>query len=243
MSLLGICLLACAAETPATDVDPFPIDLFDEQGRLPPAQTEFWHVKNLSWVPGQMVLQGFFGANLYNTVKRTGGSTPDVDGSDDSASQLPVIGGGAQWKLGGDDIDLGIEAMFAFSGRANATAFAAGGGGATIAVQIDMYLFEIYGGPVANVFLGDKARVYVAAGPLMEWVNYSQKDDADTIDDTSTGFGTGLYARTGIEFLLYEHTTIGLGVRYAESTIDLGNDLGNLDLDGYQVVLTVTEGF
>jgi hypothetical protein len=117
------------------------------------------------WRAGGMVLQGFIGANLFETVERTGGSTPDVDGSDEDAAQLPTIGGGAQWKLGGTRIDFGIEAMFAFSWRSNATAFAVGSGGAAVAVDIDMYLFEVYGGPIANIFLNERTRVYASAVP------------------------------------------------------------------------------
>jgi opacity protein-like surface antigen len=212
-------------------------------GQTSPPQEEFWRVERPRWETGQLVMQGFFGANLFQTMKRSGGSTPDVDGSDETASQLPVIGGGGQWKLGGQGVDLGVEAMFSFSGRANATAVAIGGGGATIAVKVDMVLFELYGGPVANVFLGDETRVYASAGPLMEWADFTQQNDSAGIHDAGTGFGTGFYARTGIEFALRDHTMIGLGVRWSESTVDLDNSLGTLDLDGYQVVFTVTEGF
>jgi opacity protein-like surface antigen len=176
-------------------------------------------------------------------MERTGGASPDVDGSDEEASQLPVIGGGGQWKLGGESVDLGVEAMISFSGRADATAFAAGGGGAFLAVDVDLLLVELYGGPFASWFLGPDARVYASAGPLMEWADFSQKSDDDTIDDSGQGFGTGWYARTGIEFRMTENSMVGLGVRWSESTVDLDNSLGTLDLDGFQVVVTVTEGF
>jgi hypothetical protein len=36
---------------------------------------------------------------------------------------------------------------------------------------------------------------------------------------------------------------LGLGVRWADSTIDLGSDYGDLDLSGIQALLTVTTGF
>ena len=204
---------------------------------------ERWRTGPPTWKKGDVVLQGFLGANLFETMERTGGSTPDVDGSDEEASQLPVIGGGGQWKLWGQDADFGLEAMISFSGRADATAFAAGGGGAVIAVDVDLLLVELYGGPFASWFLGEDARVYASAGPLMEWADFEQKSDTPGIEDSGTGFGTGVYARAGIEFRMTENSMIGLGCRWSDSSVDLDNSLGTLDLDGFQVVVTVTEGF
>ena len=206
-------------------------------------QLESWRVERDGWQKGDLALQGFFGASLYQTVERTGGSGPDVDGSDEEASQLPLLGGGGLWKLGGESVDFGIEGMFSFSGRVNAAAFAAGGGGAVIAVEVDMFLVEVYGGPFVNLFLDEDSRVYVGAGPLMQWADFTQESDAAGIDDSGTGFGTGLYARTGIEFRLGADTMIGFGCRWSDSSVDLDADLGTLDLDGFQFVLTVSQGF
>ena len=197
------------------------------------------------WSKGQVVMQGFIGAGEYDTIEVSGGSGGFVDGSGEDSATAPVIGGGAQWKLGGERIDFGIEAMFAVSWRSNATAIAVGGGGAAVAVDVDSFLLEIYGGPVANMFLGEaqKTRVYVSAGPLIEWVNYNQGNDFENIDDSGSGFGTGWYARTGIEFALGGGTMMGIGFRWADSSVDLDGGLGDLDLAGYQVALTVTQGF
>jgi hypothetical protein len=209
----------------------------------PGQQYPFWRVERPRWETGQLVMQGFLGASFFQTVQLTGGSGPEVDGSGESLAQMPTIGGGGMFKLGGDGVDFGLELMFSFSGRANASAIAIGGGGAVIAVSVDMFLFELYGGPFANVFLGNDTRVYASAGPLMEWADFTQQSDSANIDDHGHGFGTGFYARTGIEFALPDRTMIGFGVRWSKSTVDLDNSLGTLDLDGFQVVLTVTEGF
>ena len=204
---------------------------------------EAWRVGRPRWETGGFVLQGFFGASLYETVERSGGSSPDVDGSGEEASQLPLIGGGAQMKLGGERVDLGLEGMFALSGRADAVAFAAGGGGAVVAVEVDMILFEIYGGPFVSCFLDDDARVYAGAGGLMQWADWEQEGDTIGIDGDGEGFGTGLYARAGIEFRLGESSMIGFGGRWAESSVDLDGSLGTLELDGFQFLVTVSEGF
>jgi hypothetical protein len=210
----------------------------------PSAQQAGWKPpERPRWAPGQMVLQGFFGVNSWETAEVDGGSGGLVDWSEDDAGEAPVIGGGAQWKLGGERIDFGLEAMFSFAWRSNATAFVVGGSGAAVAVDVDSLVFEIYGGPVANIFVGDKARVYVSAGGLMEWVDYDQGSIAAGISDSGSGFGTGWYARTGFEFALDNHSMLGLGVRWSDSSVDLDGGLGDLDLEGFQVALTVTNGF
>jgi hypothetical protein len=35
---------------------------------------------------------------------------------------------------------------------------------------------------------------------------------------------------------------IGLGVRWSDTSVDLSNDLGDLDMDGLQVLFTVSRG-
>lgn len=195
------------------------------------------------WEKGGMVLQGFVGAAVYDTVETSGGTIPDVDGSDEDTAQAPVIGGGAQWKLGGTRVDFGVEAMFAFSWRTNATAISSGGGGATVAVDIDLYLFEIFGGPLVNFFVNDDWRIYASAGPVLQWAGLNQGNNDENIDSNDTGFGTGGYARFGIEYRIMKGTMLGLGARYSSSSIDLGSEIGDLDLDGSQFVLTVTQGF
>ncbi len=192
------------------------------------------------WPAGYTVMQGFFGASIFDTIETTGGTEPSVDGSGEGLSQLPAIGGGAQWKLAGEQVDFGFEGMISFNWRADATAFALGGGGAVVAVDVDLFLFDLYGGPFLSVFLGDRWRAYVAGGPMMQWAEWDQSDD--TVDGDTSGFGTGFYARGGIELRVMPGVMVGAGVRWIDSTIDLGSDLGNLDLSGFEYVLTVSHG-
>ena len=182
------------------------------------------------------LLQGFVGYSDYTHVVLDGSSGP-VNGHDGALDTLPLIGGGAQCKLAGQAVDLGLEGLLSFSGRANATAFAVGGGGAVIAVDVDLLLFELYGGPFASVFLGDKVRVYAAGGPLAQFANYDSNDAS--IDDSGSGFGVGLYARTGLELRLPSGTWVGAGVRWSDSEIDLGS-AGDLEIEGFQVLITVS---
>jgi hypothetical protein len=188
----------------------------------------------LRWPEGAVLTQGFLGFSGYTRVEVENG----VDGDDGDLDQLPVIGGGAQWKFGGRRVDLGLEGMLSFSGRANVEAFAVGGGGAAVLVDVDILLFELFGGPFASVFLGEKLRLYGGAGPLMQWASYDQTGSGMAAD--GTGFGSGWYARGGFELALPSSTLVGFGVRWSDTSVDLGSDLGDMDIDGVQVLFTMS---
>lgn len=193
----------------------------------------------LPWAPGQALLQGFLGFTTFEHVSADGNGTT-IDGDEGDLDSLPLIGGGGQWKFGGERLDFGLEGMLSFSGKANAVAFAAGGGGAAIAVDVDLLLFDLYGGPFVSLFLGDRLRLYGAAGPLLEWAQWDQTGNA--LDAGGSGFGVGAYARTGFELALPSRTLVGFGVRWSDTTVDLGRELGDLEVDGLQLLFTVSRG-
>lgn len=175
-------------------------------------------------------MQGYFGAAV-NQLERSGGGVR-VEADD---VELPAIGGGAQWKLAGDKIDLGLEGLLGFNWRAGSTAFVVGGGGAAVAVDVDMFVMDLYGGPFASMFLGDALRVYAGAGPLMQWAFY---DESGVTSEDGSGFGLGYYARTGFDFQVGRNALLGFGVRWADSSIDVGGNLGDVDVDGLLWMVT-----
>jgi hypothetical protein len=197
--------------------------------------------RDLVWRPGQALMQGYFGVSYFDKVSVDGNGPGHVDGDEGDLDQMPVFGGGGQWKLSGEKVDFGLEGMFDFSWRANAEAFVVGGGGAAIAVDVDLWIWELYGGPFISTFIGDKMRLYAAAGPVLQWASYDQTGGLSS--DHGSGFGTGLYARTGIEFVLPSRTMVGLGARWSDTRTDLSGGAGDLEIDGLQIVLTVTRGF
>ena len=188
---------------------------------------------------GTPFLHGFIGVSFLEEVSRSGGGAPPVDGTADDLDKWPLIGGGGQWTLGGDRVGWGLEGLLSFGGRANAAAFAFGGGGGAIAVNVDLLIFDIYGGPFVTTFFGDGIRAYAGAGPLVQWSNWDQSDGL--MRQSGSGFGTGFYARTGIEFPIRSRTLLGFGVRWTDSRVDLDGGLGDLDLQGLEVFLSVTE--
>jgi len=191
-----------------------------------------------TWRAGEVAMQGYFGASFLS-VNTEGGGIGNID--DDDVS-FPTIGGGAQWKIAGDQFDFGVEGLLAFSWRGNVSAFAVGGGGAAVAVDVDMLMFDLYGGPFVSKFLGDKVRIYGAAGPLMRWALYDQ-DGPSGFGGDGNGFGFGYYARAGIEFALSRGTMLGVCARWTDVAVDLNSRLGDLDMSGFEALLTITQGF
>lgn len=252
--LAGLCFASCAAISgdsrssapvhgdwvPPPNPVPSTLDLVpptDAQSGPPPYGAPSSERRKPNWRVGQPLMQGFFGVSQYTNVSADGDNgTLDGDGGD--LDQLPVLGGGGQFKLGGEKVDLGLEGIFAVSGRWDAEAFYFGGGGAAVAVDVDMLVLDLYGGPFASMFLGEKVRVYGAAGPLFQFVDYDQSGNA--LDADGSGFGFGWYARTGIEFALPNRVWLGVGARWSDSTVDLDGGLGDLDLEGFQFLITVS---
>lgn len=194
------------------------------------------------WARGQAVLQGFVGTGYFQdvTLEPDAGNPVEIDS--DELDNFPVLGGGGQWKLAGERFDFGVEGMIAFSWRSDVRAAQVGGGGAVVAVDVDALLVDLFGGPFVSVFLGERARIYAAAGPLLQYLEYSEEDDASLIDEDESGTGAGVYARAGIEFLLPSRLLVGLGVRASTVEVDLGDDIGDFEGDEIQALITVSRG-
>jgi hypothetical protein len=244
MFLLPLALCACVTPRgPWSDVDAEHERLLAEHR---PAQsgtgaTGLPRFERPRWERGQVVLQGFIGPGYVDSVSLEGASS-DVEIDASEYDEIPVIGGGGQWKLGGERVDFGLELLFSVSWRTNAIAFASSGGGAIVAVDVDTLLGDLFGGPFVNVFLGPDFRVYAALGPTLQFVDYTQQDaGGDRIE--SFGAGWGAYARTGFELRLPNEMFLGLAVRRNEVDVELDSDLGTFDVDSTQIVLTLTTGF
>ncbi len=242
-SLRAVTLCAClhAPSRPLPSVDPAQattraaprVALSQE---VPPAQGF-----PLSWNPGQVLLQGYVGAKFLSEFTVTPGGSPPIELSQDEYDVLPVVGGGAQLKLAGKSLDFGIEGMLELSGRTNLEAFASSGGTSVAVFDVNLLVVEVYGGPFVSRFFGDSLRLYGGAGPLLQWVSYDQDDDSN-VQQSTEGFGGGVYARGGFEFLLPSNKLVGLGARWSESNIDFNADFGEMDLTGLEVFFTYSYG-
>jgi len=224
--LLAPCLLAACASSSS------------RRGAPPIEPSRPQEVSTSSWPVGQPLMHGFLGVSQFSKVEVEGSGSGPTDGDDGHVGEFPLIGGGAQWKLAGERVDLGLEGLLSFGGRADAKAFAVGGGGAVVAVDVDLLVFELFGGPFASLSLGDRMRIHGGLGPVLQWADWDQS--GQNLDDSGSGFGYGTYARAGFEFELPSRTLVGLAVRWSDTNVDLGSGLGDLDMEGLQAVLTVS---
>lgn len=195
---------------------------------------------------GQVIIQGMFGAAKFEEVQRSGGDIPAI-GNGGNLTQMPLIGGNWQMVLGGDRIDWGLDVGGTLGFRSDGGTVTPIGAG-TVAVDIDMSLFDLYGGPFISMNLGEKIRVYGGVGPMMQFANYNHKNNRPSSDplhvnDSGTGFGLGWYSRLGAELAISRGMMVGLGGRWIDSTVDLSGGLGDLDIAGAQVYLTFSTGF
>ncbi len=191
-------------------------------------------------VPGQTIAQGLVGASFLAKADRDGGNNPPVPGQAGDFEQVPMLGGVFQHAMWGDRVDMGLEVGGTLGFQTGGGYVYAGGGGLTVAVDINMSLFDLFGGPFISLPLGNKARVYGSAGPLLQFANWDQTGIG--VNQTGTGFGTGLYTRAGFEYMLSRTMLIGIGLRWTDSRVSLGSGLGSLDLQGTQALISFTAG-
>lgn len=240
-------LAACAGPRPAA---PAPLTraeiraAYAQPAGQPGAQDEdFFRALERSrrhWEPGQVLLQGYVGVGYPQgvTFDSADGSPIEIDG--DELDNLPVVGGGGQLKLAGEAFDFGLEGMLGISFRSDLEAFAAGGSGAVVVLDLDLFVLDFFGGPFLSKRLGDRVRLYAAAGPLIQFLEYSEDGDDGSTDGDGSGYGGGLYGRGGIEFLLPSGSLVGFGVRYSSTDVNLGGELGDYDLESLQLLITVS---
>lgn len=185
-------------------------------------------------------MQGVIGVNYLAEFQVNPSGAPPIQLEEDEYEILPLLAGGAQWKLAGEQLTFGLEALVAFSGRANLEAFASSGGAAVAVFDVDLLLIELYGGPFLSRFLGEGLRIYGGAGPLLQWLSYDQDDGTEQVSED--GSGGGVYARGGLEFLLPSRKLVGFGVRWSDSSLDFSQDFGDVELEGLQLFVSYSYG-
>lgn len=195
--------------------------------------------------------QALFGAVKYDEFTVTDdsgvGDTRDID-----LSSFPQLGGAWTTLPLGNRVQCGLEASLLLGYRFDKVNYISlGGGVAEISISTSMWMFDLAGGAYANIYLDPKrrVRVYGAAGPLMLYAEYrSERTETDADRDTTynssvSSFGTGVYARTGIEFRIHQLGMIGFGARGTWGSIDFTGATRRQDLLGIAGFATYTIGF
>ncbi len=239
---LLLCLAGACAQPPRRHPGPvWTADATPAAAHAPrqrvPADEDAFAGFPLAWDPGQVLLQGYVGVKYLSDFSVNPSGSPPIELDEDEVEILPLVGGGAQLKLAGQALDFGLEGFIEFSGRSDLEAFASSGGSAVAVFDVSLLVVEIYGGPFVSLFAGDRLRLYAGAGPLLQWVGYDQDEDSAE-EESADGSGGGVYVRGGFEFLMPSRKLMGLGARWSESSVDLGDGFGDLDATGLELFFT-----
>ncbi len=147
----------------------------------------------------------------------------------------------AQTQLGAE---LGLT--FGFGGEVDSYAFSNGSG--VLRVDSNMLLSDVFTGLFVSQQLGEKARIYLAAGGQLVWANLESDFDEDSslgerirYSVSGSGFGFGVYARAGLEFNYRNEGTLGIGLRAASSSVDFEGDIGEVDFEALQAFIVFTQ--
>lgn len=195
-------------------------------------------------------VQALLGAVQFENLKidNTSGTGDPVEVD---VSLVPQLGAAWGTLPGEGRFQLGLEASFLLGFRLDTVnAASIGGSGLYVSISTSMWMFDLAGGPYANLFLDKKKRVrlYGGVGPLMTYVDYrSERKETDTdeevYDTNESVFGIGVYARAGVEFRIYEYGMLGVGARGTWSNVDFSDVGGNSELVGGAAFVSFTAGF
>ncbi len=188
-------------------------------------------------------IQGFLGVlSLEEQDYQVDPVFADDVGSD--LDKLPTLGFALQKPLGGERIQLGIEGGMSAAWERDTAAFDTGGG-VIVVGDNDLFLSEAFIGVYASILLGQKARIYAGAGPMLQYASAELEfEDGGTLEQLEeSGVGGGAYARIGIEYEFSPGSSAGFFIRHVEATVDLDGDIGDVDLEGTHIVFAVTTSF
>lgn len=190
------------------------------------------------WSRGEAVLQGQAGVRGYEVLQRES-SAGDTVTEADSGTGMPAVGAAMQWNLAEGEVALGAELGLSIAGNNGVLAVLDPD---TVAqdVELDVFLVDLAGGPMASLYVGDSVRLYGAAGPLVQFGDYSEFNLGTNATTSGAGFGLGWYVRVGAEARITRGLLAGVGVRTSDATVDLSGDAGDLELRGTDFFVTLT---
>jgi hypothetical protein len=201
-------------------------------------------------------VQAFIGAAEFDeeqmTFAKTSSDDPDSATANDLSS-MPFLGFGGQYAFSEGNSHFGLDGTILLGWRSRDSSVSAGNGQAEVKLDTDLWLIDLAMGVYAQTIFGDHWRVYVAAGPLMLFGEYTEEAEEEDPEVTTTeesehsssdsGFGIGGYARAGLEYRLANHAFMGLCVRAIDTNLEFAGALDDSGLNGVQGFLTYSQPF
>lgn len=205
---------------------------------------------------GFAYFQGLLGAadfdedQLTFTEPSLGQQDPDAT---NDLSTMPYLGFAGQYPLYGREHQIGIDASLLIGWHSDDTSIVAGNGQARVEIDSDLWLVDLAIGLYAQTMLGDRWRLYAAAGPMMLFGEYSHDttEEDPTVTPTvktknsssDSAFGVGGYAKLGMEYRLSFDAFMGIAVRGIATNLEFDQAIDNDDLKGLQGFVTFTRAY
>jgi len=164
---------------------------------------------------------------------------PDLEGGDYDFS---IFGADVQKPIGGRTFRYGIEtgAVFSLDSAVRRLSASSGseGGKVFVSVNINSFMIDYFFGGYLGFEPAKWLQLSVGAGPLLIWGRRETEPEASIPEvitsESETGFGTGLYARTGIDIFITKNIGFNVGARFTETTLSFEDTAGDIDIEGLQ---------
>ena len=201
-------------------------------------------------------VQAFIGAAEFDedpmTFSKASGDDPDAYTTNDLSS-MPFLGVGGQYAFSEGNSHFGLDGTILVGWRSRDSSVSAGNGQAELKLDTNLWLVDLAMGVYAQTIFGQRWRLYVAAGPLMLFGEYSEDSEEEDLEATPTeerkssssdsGFGFGGYARAGLEYRLANNAFMGLCVRGVTTNLEFDNALDDSGLSGVQGFISYSQPY
>lgn len=158
-------------------------------------------------------------------------------------SQLLYKEGTLQW---------GLDSGFLMGWQNERTSFYASNNQIIITLENELLLFDISMGGFVGLKLGEKLRLFVAAGPQL-LIGSVDIDDEHSPEETSSqsttiviqesdiDFGWGFYGRAGLQWFYQADSAFGLSYRYYDNALNFEDSFGKVDMKADQYFITFSK--
>ena len=201
-------------------------------------------------------VQAFIGAAEFDedpmTFSKASGDDPDAYTTNDLSS-MPFLGVGGQYAFSEGNSHFGLDGTILVGWRSRDSSVSAGNGQAEVKLDTNLWLVDLAMGVYAQTIFGQHWRLYLAAGPLMLFGEYSEESEEEDLEVTPTeerdssssdsGFGIGGYARVGLEYRLANNAFMGFCVRAIDTNLEFDSALDDSGLSGVQGFITYSQPY
>lgn len=199
----------------------------------------------------RIYVQGLMGTmRLYEgdyTFEGEPGSDESVVFEGDSVD-IPYLGFSMQQVLGGDRIKYGVEGGFLASWKTEKWQVAVSNSTAYVHIKNSMFLGDLFFGGYTSMNIGKRIRLYLGGGPLLIYGQRKidpEEDNPDTSDiiyesTYDSEWDVGVYARTGVDFIVSDKFIFGLSARGIKTNLEFDNQGKDTKVEGVQFLFTLS---